>query len=83
VSGVPGGEAPWVKEVKLARVEQETAAAAVGLCLTCVFAQRIQSPRGSIFFLCERSRTDPAFPRYPRLPVLQCVGYVREEEVST
>jgi hypothetical protein len=64
-------------------VEDNEAARRVGLCADCQFAQRIQSARGSIFFLCERSRTDPAFPKYPRLPVLQCVGYVREEEVPT
>ena len=27
------------------------------------------------FSLCERSKTDPAFPRYPRLPVIECAGY--------
>ena len=25
--------------------------------------------------MCERSRTDPSFPRYPRLPVTSCRGY--------
>jgi len=34
------------------------------------------SARGSVFILCELSRTDPAFPRYPNLPVLRCSGYV-------
>jgi hypothetical protein len=48
----------------------------VGLCADCRFAQRIESERGSVFYLCERSRTDPAFPKYPRLPVLQCAGYL-------
>jgi hypothetical protein len=47
----------------------------VGLCLSCAFAQRIESARGSVFYLCQRSRTDPAFPKYPHLPVLQCAGY--------
>ncbi len=27
--------------------------------------------------MCERSLTDPSFPRYPRLPVLSCRGYER------
>ena len=39
--------------------------------------RRIESDRGSIFYLCERSATDARFPKYPRLPVLQCVGYER------
>ena len=37
--------------------------------------RRIESDRGSKFYLCQRSATDPSFPKYPRLPVLQCVGY--------
>ena len=47
----------------------------VGLCANCRFMRRIESDRGSIFYLCERSATDARFPKYPRLPVLQCVGY--------
>ena len=31
----------------------------------------IQTARGSTFRLCERSTTDPRFPRYPNLPVLE------------
>jgi hypothetical protein len=56
--------------------------ARIGLCASCEFMQRIESDRGSIFFYCERSKTDPQFPKYPRLPVLHCSGYVevsREE----
>ena len=46
-----------------------------GLCSDCLHARRIESPRGSVFFLCELSVTDPRFPKYPRLPVLTCSGY--------
>jgi hypothetical protein len=46
-----------------------------GLCAHCNLARRIESARGSEFVLCGRSRTDPAFPKYPRLPVLECAGY--------
>jgi hypothetical protein len=35
----------------------------------------VRNTRGSSFSLCERSRSDPAFPRYPRLPVLECAGF--------
>ena len=35
----------------------------------------IENRRGSRFWLCSRSLTDPRFPRYPRLPVLHCAGY--------
>ena len=48
-----------------------------GLCTDCRFKRLIESDRGSIFYLCERSATDASFPKYPRLPVLQCRGYER------
>jgi hypothetical protein len=35
----------------------------------------IRTGRGSTFRLCERSTTDPRFPRYPPLPVLECAGH--------
>ena len=47
----------------------------VGRCASCRYARRITSVRGSTFWLCERSRSDPRFPRYPALPVLACAGY--------
>ena len=50
-------------------------ARAIGLCLTCVNSRVIESRKGSRFYLCELSAVDPAFPRYPRLPVVRCVGY--------
>lgn len=37
--------------------------------------KEIKSDRGSIFYLCRLSESDPNFPKYPRLPVLQCAGY--------
>ena len=48
---------------------------ATGLCDSCRHQRIIRNTRGSVFSLCERSRTDPAYPRYPRLPVLECAGY--------
>ncbi|HEX5851741.1 MAG TPA: hypothetical protein VFY36_01490 [Solirubrobacteraceae bacterium] len=46
-----------------------------GLCETCVHLREVRNTRGSTFYLCERSREDPAYPRYPRLPVLECRGH--------
>jgi hypothetical protein len=46
-----------------------------GLCGRCLHVHVVESRRGSRFYLCERSKTDEAFPRYPRLPVLGCRGY--------
>jgi len=47
----------------------------VGLCADCRFSRRIESGKGSVFFLCRRSETDPSYPRYPRLPVRVCRGH--------
>ena len=48
---------------------------AAGLCETCIHRKEIRNDRGGVFIMCLRGLTDPAFPKYPRLPVLQCVGY--------
>jgi hypothetical protein len=48
-----------------------------GICDTCRHQRVIRNTRGSAFSLCERSRTDPAFPRYPPLPVTSCRGWER------
>ncbi|HEX3278310.1 MAG TPA: hypothetical protein VHR40_07290 [Thermoleophilaceae bacterium] len=48
-----------------------------GLCDSCRHQKVIRNTRGSVFSMCERSKTDPSFPKYPRLPVTQCRGYVR------
>ena len=46
-----------------------------GLCDRCLHQRLIHNTRGSVFSLCERSKTDPDFPRYPRLPVRSCRGF--------
>jgi hypothetical protein len=46
-----------------------------GLCDTCVHQQVVRNTRGSVFSLCLRSRTDPAYPKYPPVPVLACPGH--------
>lgn len=48
---------------------------AAGLCNTCVHQQLVPNRRGSVFSLCRRSKTDPSFPRYPRIPVRECRGF--------
>jgi hypothetical protein len=41
-----------------------------------VHQRLVPTTRGAVYSLCERSREQPAlFPRYPRLPVLECSGY--------
>jgi hypothetical protein len=46
-----------------------------GLCDSCTHQRIVKNTRGSVFSLCQRSRTDPDYPRYPRLPVLACRGH--------
>jgi hypothetical protein len=46
-----------------------------GLCETCLHSRRIISDRGSVFFLCQLSFSNPQFRKYPRLPVSECPGY--------
>ena len=46
-----------------------------GLCDSCRHQRLVRNTRGSEFSLCERSRTQPEYPRYPPLPVERCPGY--------
>lgn len=49
-----------------------------GLCDTCRHQRVVRTTRGSVFTLCQRSRSEPDdYPRYPRLPVLRCAGHDR------
>ena len=51
---------------------------APGLVLRLPACAKIRSDRGSTFYRCRLSDSDPRFPKYPRLPVLQCAGYIAE-----
>ena len=53
-----------------------------GLCDRCRHQRLVPNTRGSVFSLCERSREDPAYLRYPRLPVLNCPGFVARPETD-
>lgn len=55
--------------------EHRQADRAWGLCASCGQARVVTSDRGARFVRCERAATDPAFPRYPTLPMLACHGY--------
>jgi hypothetical protein len=45
------------------------------LCPRCAHVQIVVSGKGSTFYLCRRSRTDPLYPKYPAQPVAFCPGY--------
>jgi hypothetical protein len=41
----------------------------------------VESARESVFYLCEYSTIDATFPKYPRLPVVECPAYASRSEV--
>ena len=47
-----------------------------GLCESCANVRTVDTRRGSRFYMCQLAEIDPRFPRYPRTPVLRCLGYV-------
>ena len=51
-----------------------------GLCDRCRHQRVVTTTRGSAFSLCEKSKEDPRFPKYPRLPVVACPGFSRRGE---
>jgi hypothetical protein len=59
--------------------EPKTQFATAGLCATCMHMRQITSDRGSLFYQCQLSAVDASFPKYPRLPVIQCRGYQNVE----
>jgi len=61
------------------RGSRQAGEAKAGLCAHCAHARIIVSARGSTFYLCNLSASDPRFPKYPRLPVVQCSGYRPQE----
>lgn len=52
-----------------------------GLCPGCRHARRVTTPR-SVFLLCERSRDDARYERYPRQPVRSCPGFEAAENAG-
>ena len=54
-------------------------ASRAGLCADCVNAQTIVSTKGSAFIRCMLHENDGRYPKYPRLPVVECPGYARRE----
>jgi hypothetical protein len=57
------------------RLSGMTAEARAGLCARCAHAAVQRSARGSEFWRCRRADAEPAYRRYPPLPVLRCAGF--------
>ena len=50
-----------------------------GLCAHCAHARQVPTPL-RVYWMCERSLTDPRYEKYPRLPVIACEGFEESEE---
>lgn len=56
---------------------------AVGLCSLCVHARVQHNARGSAFWRCAASESDPRLSRYPPVPVNRCQAFLPEEEARS
>jgi hypothetical protein len=52
------------------------------LCETCALMREVVTPKGSRFLLCQLSKTDPAYSKYPPQPVVRCDGYRKNEQTE-
>ena len=48
-----------------------------GLCDSCLHQKLVRTGRGSEFSMCLRSKDDPRYDKYPRVPVGACPGHER------
>lgn len=53
----------------------EALGAFAGLCEGCVHPKLNVTRRGPVYLRCLRAEWDDRLPRYPRLPVLDCLGF--------
>jgi hypothetical protein len=47
-----------------------------GLCGRCTHALIRPTNKGTTYLRCDRAGSDPRFPRYPRLPMISCPGFI-------
>ena len=52
------------------------------LCETRAWMREVTTPKGSRFLLCQLSKTNPAFPKYPPQPVVRCDGFTQNQAVT-
>jgi hypothetical protein len=74
--GQQAGERPHFTKDSVGAVQRLGA----GLCDHCVNQRIVTTTRESAFSLCEKSREDARFPKYPRIPVGACPGFTRRAE---
>jgi hypothetical protein len=47
-----------------------------GMCAACLFVRVNPTRRGTTYLRCGRAAWDARLVKYPRLPVVTCVGFV-------
>ena len=45
------------------------------LCERCTYMKPIVSGKGAVFFQCLKYCEDASYSKYPRMPVLHCLGF--------
>jgi len=60
-------------------MSEERSTTEKGLCADCRHARAIRAASERGYIQCLRSRTDPRYPKWPRLPILSCPGYEQGE----
>ncbi|MGB7450230.1 MAG: hypothetical protein WA892_14035, partial [Ornithinimicrobium sp.] len=60
-------------------VDPPSLGAPAGWCEQCVHAKVNRTNRGTAYLRCLRAAWDDRMTRYPRLPVVECVGFERPE----
>jgi hypothetical protein len=74
--------APTTPEPRLGEMQGEAGTMIHSLCETCAWMREIVTPKGSRFLLCQLSKSDLAYPKYPPQPVVQCDGYQKKEQAE-
>ncbi len=46
-----------------------------GLCIGCRHSSVTRTVKGAVFYRCLLSQSNPAYPKYPPLPVRICSGF--------
>jgi hypothetical protein len=52
------------------------------LCETCAWMREVVTPKRSRFLLCQLSKPDTDYPKYPPQPVVRCVDYRKKEQTE-
>lgn len=47
----------------------------IGLCGLCIYHSLIRNSKGVQYHLCAYSKKNEIFPKYPKLPILNCPAF--------